>query len=444
MHYVKLLICTFICNLLSISSAFADQRSNALASFEKLRLDGIAGKLPEEMRSLNATLATADMYYQLRDQKTADRYYQLAAQKVALIQRRLQVAATDEPHPPEAHNALKEDLGIVIPLTDSANLVHKTISSTPLPPKASQPVVLPNDFEQQEPFGSDRLVGTIGNYTVLKGDTLRIVAAKLGVSRTQLAAMNGLKQQDTLKTGKVLRYNNQRIIPAHRLRDGILINIPDRMLYLYQQGNLTFSTAVALGTPTKTKQFVWQTPTGRFKVVNKAKDPAWTVPPSIQEEMRLEGKDVITSVPPGKDNPLGKYAIKTSLPGILIHSTTKPWSIYTYASHGCIRVYPSKMEELFKLVNIHSSGEIIYRPVKLAVTDDGRILLEAHGDIYNKTKGLAFEAQMLIKKQKLEDKVDWKKVKQVISSRNGIIKDISQKPVETKNNDSAKPAQSPT
>ncbi len=444
MHSAKLLIYTFFCYQLSIGFAFADLRRDTLASFEKLRLNEIALKLPEEMRSLDATLATADMYYQLSEQKSADRYYQLAAQKMALIQRRLQESATPGLQTPSSDSALKEDPATVIPPTDSAILVQKTISSAHPPPKVSQPIVLPNDTEQQEHFGSDRLVGTAGNYTVLKGDTLRMVAAKLGVSRAQLAAMNGLKQQDILKPGKVLRYNNQRIIPTHRLRDGILINIPDRMLYFYQQGNLTFSTAVALGTPTKTKQFIWQTPTGRFKVVNKAKDPTWTVPPSIQEEMRLEGKDVITSIPPGKDNPLGKYAIKTSLPGILIHSTTKPWSIYTYASHGCIRVYPSKMEELFKLVNIHSSGEIIYRPVKLAVTDDGRILLEAHGDIYNKTKGLAFEAQILIKKQKLEDKVDWKKVKQVISSRNGIIKDISQKPVETKNNDSAKPAQSPT
>ena len=430
MHYTKLLICTSFYYLLSISAAFADQRSDTLASFEKLRQGGIAGKLPDEMRSLDATLATADMYYQLRDQKSADRYYQLAAQKVALIQQRLQPAATLASTPPSTDSVQEKVPATVTAPQDPAQLVQKPISSPPLLPTTSQTP----DAEQQEPFGSDRLVGTTGTYAVLKGDTLRMVAAKLGVSRTQLATMNGLKQQDTLKPGKILRYNNQRIIPTHRLRDGIVINIPDRMLYLYQQGSLTFSTAVALGTPTKTKQFVWQTPTGKFKIVNKAKDPTWTVPPSIKEEMRLEGKEIITSIPPGPTNPLGKYAMKTSLPGILIHSTTKPWSIYTYASHGCIRVFPQRMEELFKLVKTNTPGEIIYKPVKLAVTDDGKILLEAHGDIYGKTKGLASEAQALIRAQKLDSKVDWEKVKRVISRKAGVAEEITRVASEKQKN----------
>ncbi len=444
MHYTKLLICISFCSLIAINVAFADQRSETLALFAKLRQDGSSSKLPEEMRSLDATLATADMYYQLHDQKNADRYYQLAAQKVALIQQRLQTATTPKSPPAPADSAQKAAPAAGTAAPAPAQLAQKQISSASPTPAASQTPDTPADVEQQEPFGSDRVVGTTGTYTVLKGDTLRMVAAKLGVSRTQLATMNGLKQQDTLKPGKTLRYNNQRIIPAHRLRDGIVINIPDRMLYLYQQGSLTFSTAVALGTPTKTKQFVWETPIGKFKIVNKAKDPTWTVPPSIQEEMRLEGKEVITSIPPGKANPLGKYAMKTSLPGILIHSTTKPWSIYTYASHGCIRVFPQQMEELFKLVKTNTPGVIIYKPVKLAVTDDGKILLEAHGDIYSKTKGLGAEAQALIRAQKLEDRVDWEKVKRVISRKAGVAEEITRDVSEAQKNVDTVTAQSPS
>lgn len=444
MYYAKLLICTSFCYLTAISIALADQRSDTMALFEKLRQDGSSSKLPEEMRSLDATLSTAEMYYQLHDQKNADRYYQLAAQKVALIQRRLQTVTTPVPPPATADSAQKAAPAASTTPPVPAQLAQKPISSTSPTPTASQTPDIPADAEQQEPFGSDRLVGTTGTYTVLKGDTLRMVAAKLGVSRTQLAAINGLKQQDTLKPGKALRYNNQRIIPAHRLRDGIVINIPDRMLYLYQQGSLTFSTAVALGTPTKTKQLVWQTPTGKFKIVNKAKDPTWTVPPSIKEEMRLEGKEIITSIPPGPTNPLGKYAMKTSLPGILIHSTTKPWSIYTYASHGCIRVFPQRMEELFKLVKTNTPGEIIYKPVKLAVTDDGKILLEAHGDIYSKTKGLEAEAHALIRAQKLESRIDWEKVRRVISRKTGVAEEITRVASEEQKTVDTASAQSPS
>jgi len=404
MNYLMFLLFLTISSLTSLGIAQADQRSDANAMFTKLRQEGIAVHLPDELRSLDATLATAEMYYQLNDEVNAERYYKLAIQKGTLMQQRLQAS---------------------VPATTAAP-VQKPLSSSlrspalPVTPPVPAPVI-----DHQPEYLSKRLVGTSGTYTVLNGDTIRLVAGKLGVSRAQLAAMNGLSLKDGLKTGQILQYNNRRIVPEHRIKDGIVINIPDRMLYLYQQGTMSFSTAVALGTPTKTDQFVWQTPTGRFKVVNKAKDPTWTVPPSIQEEMRLEGKEVITSIPPGKNNPLGKYAIKTSLPGILIHSTTKPWSIYTYASHGCIRVYPERMEELFKLVKVNVPGEIIYRPVKLAITDDGKILLEAHTDIYNKTKGLAAEAKALIQARKLDDKVDWEKVKQVISRRAGVAEEIT-------------------
>ena len=405
-----------LCYLLSATSAHADQRSDALALLAKLQKDGVAVQLPEEMRSLDATLATAEMYYQLSDQKNADRYYQLANQKGALIQQ--QLSSTPEPSMPS--NILKP-ADVVLP---PAVAVQKPLSSATPPATATQAGSIAAD-ESLTSFESARLVGTAGSYTVVAGDTIRLVAAKLGVSRGRLAAMNGLTAKDRLKVGQTLRYNNQRIIPPHRMKDGIVINIPDRMLYLYQQGAITFSTAVALGTPTKTHQFDWQTPLGRFKIVNKAKDPVWTVPPSIQEEMRLDGKEVITSIPPGKDNPLGKFAIKTSLPGILIHSTSKPWSIYTYASHGCIRVYPDRMEELFKLVKLNAPGEIIYHPVKLAVTAEGKILLEAHSDIYGKTKGLMAEAQALIRAQKLESRVDWVKVKRVISRQTGVAEEVT-------------------
>ena len=141
--------------------------------------------------------------------------------------------------------------------------------------------------------------------------------------------------------------------------------------------------------------------------------------------MEEEGKEVIMSVPPGPDNPLGKYAIKTSIPGILIHSTTKPWSIYSFASHGCIRVYPAQMEEFFKEVRVNTPGEIIYRPVKLTVTEAGRVFLEVHHDVYSKSIGLTVEARNLVEKNRLSDRIDWKKFESVIKQKTGVAEDIT-------------------
>jgi L,D-transpeptidase ErfK/SrfK len=434
------------CLLVAIGTAQATTRTDAVELLSQLRQNTSSNRFSDELRSLDATLATAEMYYQLNDQKNADRYYQLAIQKGRLIQQQL-VELTTMVRRSNTSTPLTDTSPFAAPSSSHSfkNVIQQPTSSTTSPSKPiAQPILqMAPDTDQLETYSSIRLVGTVGSYTVAKGDTIRLVAAKLGVSRANLAAMNGLSMKEGLKIGSLLRYNNRRIIPEHKIKDGIVINIPDRMLYLFQQGTMTFSTAVALGTPTKTDQFVWETPIGKFKIVNKAKDPTWTVPPSIQEEMRLEGKEVITSIPPGKNNPLGKYAIKTSLPGILIHSTTKPWSIYTYASHGCIRVYPERMEELFKLVKVQSSGEIIYRPIKLAITEDGRILLEAHGDIYNKSKGLATEAKNLIRARKLDDKVDWEKVKKVISHRTGVAEEITRVSAEAQK-DATRLAQSPS
>lgn len=448
MRFLFFLLCAVICCLANAGITLADQRSDAMTMLAKLRQDGIANRLPDEMRSLDATLATAEMYHHLNDQKNAERYYQLAIQKGEVIQQRLLVAVSapksTTPKPEDLANEAATGKLENSPLPPSL-IIQKPVSSSTIPtaPLQQQTPTLPK-IELEQPFISARLIGTTGTYTVAKGDTLRLVAAKLGVSRTQLSAMNGLKQKDPLRIGQALRYSNQRIIPSHKIRDGIVINIPDRMLYLFQNSDLVFSAAVALGTPTKTDQFVWETPVGKFKIVNKTKDPTWTVPPSIQEEMRLSGKEVITSIPPGKDNPLGKYAMKTSLPGILIHSTTKPWSIYTYSSHGCIRVYPERMEELFKLVKTNTAGEIIYKPVKLAVTDDGRILLEAHRDIYNKTQSLLAEARALIREQKLDLMIDWEKVKQVISRKAGVAEEITQTVTDTQHTVDASRSQSPS
>lgn len=440
----SLMSATSIACLILVGTAQADIRSEAMAMLAKLRTEGVAARFPQELRSLDATVATAEMYYQLSDSQNAERYYRLATQKGALLQERL--SAPPQPTPPVAP---------VAPLpTITAQDEPLPAAPEPEQPQSTHPLVTPpsNPTEtaqepsapEEAPLQSAKLVGTIGSYTVLKNDSLRLVAAKLGVNHRRLAAMNGLSPKDHLQVGQVLRYNNQRIIPPSRLKNGIVINIPDRMLYYFEKGKLTYATAVALGTPTKMDDIPWHTPTGKFRIVNKAKDPTWTVPPSIQEEMRREGKEVITSVPPGTDNPLGKYAMKTSLPGILIHSTIKPWSIYTYASHGCIRVHPDRMEELFKVVRVNTPGEIIYQPVKVATTEQGRIFLEVHGDIYAKTKGVEREARALLQTLNIGDKVDWQKVQQVISRKAGVAEEITRKTVEAQQQQPPSQLQSPS
>lgn len=283
------------------------------------------------------------------------------------------------------------------------------------------------DGKASERHQSDLLVGGESIYIVEKAETLRSVGAKVGVSWRQLARLNGLDPQARLKLkpGQEIRFNNLRIIPK-QVANGIVVNIPDRTLYHFRNGRLMRTIPVAVGRPKdKDGDPVWQTPVGRFKVVAKAKNPVWRVPPSIQAEMAEERKKVVELVPSGQKNPLGKYAIYTSLSGILLHSTNLPASIYGFSSHGCIRIAPKEMEDFFRQVRVNTPGEIIYKPVKLAVTDEGRVYIEVHRDVYEKVKDLRKEVERLVASNGVESLVNWEKVARVLKNKSGVAEDVS-------------------
>jgi lipoprotein-anchoring transpeptidase ErfK/SrfK len=379
--------------------ALGSSREEARKVIQVLHQTGADQKLPDEMNSVDATFRMAEECFQRNDYEASEPYYLLSLQKARVL----------------LFNAMD------IP---DASILQVPPAVSPDAPSENKTVIAGAADPDSDFVPSDKLVGSVNYYTVGRHDTLRLVAAKLGVSRQQLATANGLDHKAPLKVGQKLKYNNRKIIPQ-RVRDGIIVNIPDRTLYYFRQGKLVTALPVAVGTGRKTEKFDWQTPTGKFRVIGKQKDPTWHVPASIQSEMEQHGKEVVSTVPPGPDNPLGKYAIKTSIPGILIHSTDKPSSIYSFASHGCIRVSPLHMEDFFKEVKVNTPGEIIYKPVKLAVTEQGKIFLEVHQDVYGKAIKLDAEARNLIKRHQLTERVDWGKLEAVLRKKSGIAEDIT-------------------
>ena len=393
--------CIFIGALfLCVATAAADIRQDAASAVSRLHQNEASQRFQDDMKSLDFVFEAAERYFMVGEQETADKYYLLALQKSQLIESLL-TAPEVVPLP---------EVPVVPPPSDQVPLVE---------PTESEPVL---ETRAVPDFG--RLIGSRGVYVVAKADTVRLVAAKLGVTQQHLRSMNHLDAKASLQIGQRLTYNNRKIVPQ-QVANGIIINIPDRTLYYFQRGALLTSLPVALGSATKNEKYVWQTPVGKFKITAKLKDPTWTVPKTIQSEMEDQGKDVITSIPPGPENPLGKYAIKTSIPGILIHSTTRPGSIYSFSSHGCIRVSPNQMETFFPQIKVNTGGEIIYKPVKLAVTDNGRVFLEVHHDVYNKSANLVEEARQMVEQKKLTKVVDWVKFKSVLKQKSGVAEDIS-------------------
>jgi L,D-transpeptidase ErfK/SrfK len=274
---------------------------------------------------------------------------------------------------------------------------------------------------------TNMIIGGETTYKVRKGDSLELIGARLGVYWKTIADLNKLDAKALPPEGSTLTINTRKIVPKV-LEDGIVVNIADRTLYLLKGGKLL---AIPVGVGMLTDDGMdnnWKTSTGKFVIVGKKKDPAWHVPESIRMKMALQGKPIEAVVPPGPDNPLGRYALVTSIPGLLIHETIRPRSVYRYMSHGCIRVLPEHMEELFPLVTVGTPGEFIYEPVKVAVTDKGKIYLEVRTDAYKKVTSLKAYTRMIIDAHGFSDKVDWVKVYGLVKTESGVATDVTLTP----------------
>ncbi|MBW1918166.1 MAG: L,D-transpeptidase family protein [Deltaproteobacteria bacterium] len=282
----------------------------------------------------------------------------------------------------------------------------------------SAALAAPWDVEVQPLY--QQVTGSTEEYSVKKGDQLSQIARQKGVRWRVLARRNNLPQKPRLRPGMTLTITNTHIIPKE-LDHGLVINIPELRLYRFDQGNFQRHYTLAVGRRT------WQTPTGEFEIINKVRNPTWLVPPSIQREMAANGREVLTSVPPGPKNPLGSYWLATSAPGVGIHATPRPWTVGHFASHGCIRMLAEEIAELFEHVEIGTPVKIIYRPFKIAVTQDRRVYLEVHPDIYRKGLDSITGVEDLIKRHHLEDLVNWKRVYEVIRDKEGIAEDITRK-----------------
>lgn len=283
------------------------------------------------------------------------------------------------------------------------------------------------------------IVGSVFDYSTKPGDSLVSIGARFGVASEVLAHQNALKLNAKLLPGQMLTIDHRHIAPMPQSA-GLLINLPQRMLYFFRDADsaphpdesqpetrhppatqafqLVAAYPVGLGRPS------WPTPMGVFKVVNKSDNKTWVVPLSIQAEMRQKGQVVKTTVPPGPDNPLGKYWLGLSINSIGIHGTLAPSSIYHFQSHGCIRLHPDDIEVLFANVPLGTPGRIIYSPVLIAESA-GHIFIEAHRDSYNRGSISIAALEQFAHQRQLKDRIDWSKAAEVLKLREGIARDVT-------------------
>ena len=264
--------------------------------------------------------------------------------------------------------------------------------------------------------GAAALVGGHVSYDVKAGDTLKSIGARFGVDEATLIEMNKLASPHTLAVGQRLRFDNTHIAVAHP-EVNLTINIGQRLLVL-TEGERVRAYPIAAGRRT------WATPVGAFTITSRVVDPVWEVPASIQREMEQQGKALITRMEPSPLNPLGRHWIGLSLPGLGIHGTNAPSSVYSFSSHGCIRMHPDDAADVFARVTVGMTGVLVYEPVVIAVIDD-RIWLEAHPDVYRRAGDAARIVRDASERAGLRARVDWALADEVIRQRRGRAVDVT-------------------
>lgn len=268
----------------------------------------------------------------------------------------------------------------------------------------------------QEPEWTAVIVGGRSTYEVKAGDTLSSISARFGVTVATLRELNQPPRPGALAVGELLAIDNTHIA-ARDPHASVTINIAQRMLF-FTDGDGVLAYPITVGRRT------WPTPVGAFTVLGKETNPVWDVPLSIQREMAEKGSPVITRMEPSPLNPLGAHWIALSLPGLGIHGTNAPSSIFQFASHGCIRMHPDDIAALFPRVEAGMTGVLTYQPVIVALID-GRIWIEAHPDAYKRAPDASGYVRDIVDRAGLQGHVDWSAVDSVLRLRQGRAVDVT-------------------
>ncbi|MAF83514.1 MAG: hypothetical protein CL797_05365 [Chromatiales bacterium] len=220
--------------------------------------------------------------------------------------------------------------------------------------------------------GSD-LIGSPGHITSVYADTLIDIARSNQLGYEEIRLANPGVDAWLPGEGTVIRLPTQFILPDAK-RTGIVLNIAEyRMYYFFEIGGVKHVRTF----PISIGRMDWGTPLGQTSIVKKVKNPSWYPPQSIRNEWAADGRKLEAHVPPGSNNPLGKYALRLSIPGYLIHGTNRPAGVGMRVTHGCIRMFPEDIKWLFPQVPVNTPVRIVNQPFKFGWSGDD-LYLEVH------------------------------------------------------------------
>jgi len=276
------------------------------------------------------------------------------------------------------------------------------------------------------PEGTD-VIGSVDYVYAKHEDTLADIARDWGLGYEEIVRSNPDLDPWLPGAGVKVVLPTQYVLPQAP-REGIVVNVSEMRLYYYPKPAQGEPPQVVTY-PISVGRVDWATPLGLTAIVSKRKDPTWRPPASILAEHAADGNPLPRVVPPGPDNPLGKFALNLSIPGYLIHGTNKPAGVGMQVTHGCIRMYPENIEALFLSVDVGVKVHLVDQPYKVGWLD-GVLYLEVHQalgqgpdtNVSNKTP--VVKAIIQATKER-EANIEWARLSSIVERADGMPVTIS-------------------
>jgi L,D-transpeptidase ErfK/SrfK len=274
------------------------------------------------------------------------------------------------------------------------------------------------------PPDSGSLIGQDQQIQSQASDTLLDIARKYSVGYWEIQEANPKVDMWLPGQGTQITIPGRFIVPPVQHR-GIVVNLPQHRLF-YFPPRRRHEQPIVITYPVSPGEGGWATPVGLTRIIRKVPHPVWIPTPSILKAHEAAGDPIPRIYPAGPDNPMGEWALETTLSHgeIYIHGTNNPMAIGMAVTHGCVRLYPEDIAALFPVVRVGTPVDIVNQPV-LASLQDGQLYLEVHPPMDSDHKPVPPDYQQI---SQIIDAaignnqvaVDWDKVRQVATLSNGI------------------------
>lgn len=333
--------------------------------------------------------------------------------------------------------------GFVLPavvgmLLTSCSLLQPTPKpslSNSLPPLVEVPALPPvpelpaphamHRFVLADPKAS--VVGEVQIVIASQEDTLPDIARRFDIGYEEIVRANPGVDPWLPGAGRRIVVPTRFVLP-NAPHEGVVVNLPALRLFYFPrpakgEPQIVYTHPIGIG------KVGWKTPEGITKIIGRTKNPVWRPSAAVRKEHADNDDPIPAVVPPGPDNPLGKYKFTLGWPSYLIHGTNKPYGVGLRSSHGCIRLYPEDIEYLFNNIPVGTPVRVVNQPF-LFGWHDGQLLLQAYtvleddprhwakADRATLSNSMATTLQQLLKAQSIN--VNWDAVAALTRQPRGI------------------------